>query len=82
MIDAIYIAAGKGLKGDRNFGLNRWPGQNLTLVEAEEIEAFNRHYARSTGVGAQVRAACRCTERRHAAAGHALRPEVKPCSTC
>lgn len=29
-----------GIVGDRHFGRNDWPGQNLTLVEAEEIERF------------------------------------------
>lgn len=36
-IDAIV---GAGINGDRNFGKNEYAGQNLTLVEAEEIEMF------------------------------------------
>lgn len=36
----IAVEAGRGVRGDRNFGLSAWPGQNLTLVEAEEIERF------------------------------------------
>ena len=60
MIEAIYIrrspsgpleacervdaVAGKGLRGDRHYGADDEPGQNVTLVEAEEIEAFcDRH---------------------------------------
>lgn len=38
--ERIAVRAGAGIVGDRNFGLSRHPGQNLTLVEAEEIEAF------------------------------------------
>ena len=38
--ERITLEAGKGVRGDRNFGQNAWPGQNLTLVEAEEIERF------------------------------------------
>ena len=36
-----------GVVGDRNFGLCRNPGQNLTLVEAEEIERFCAEQART-----------------------------------
>lgn len=43
----IALVAGKGIVGDRNFGRHRWPGQNITFVEAEEVEAFNLRHARS-----------------------------------
>jgi MOSC domain-containing protein YiiM len=36
----INLVAGNGIVGDRNYGLSKWPGQNLTLIELEEIEAF------------------------------------------
>ncbi len=36
----IAVVAGLGIRGDHNFGRNDYPGQNLTLVEAEEIERF------------------------------------------
>lgn len=36
----IMLRRGRGALGDRNFGLHGHPGQNLTLVEAEEIERF------------------------------------------
>lgn len=36
----ITAQSGMGLLGDRNFGKNTHPGQNITLVEAEEIELF------------------------------------------
>ncbi len=42
----IALQRGMGALGDRNFGVNRHPGQNLTLVEAEEIERFCAEQAR------------------------------------
>ncbi len=63
MIESIFIAkqdgatqielseaelvAGKGIVGDRNFDRGTWPGQNITFVEMEEIEAFNKRHDRS-----------------------------------
>ena len=44
--ERITLAMGKGVVGDRNFGVSRHPGQNLTLVEAEEIERFCAEQAR------------------------------------
>jgi MOSC domain-containing protein YiiM len=38
--ERITLQSGMGVIGDRNFGVNKHPGQNLTLVEAEEIERF------------------------------------------
>ncbi len=38
--ERISVHAGSGIVGYRNFGKNVHPGQNLTLVEAEEIEMF------------------------------------------
>jgi MOSC domain-containing protein YiiM len=38
--DQISVECGRGVIGDRNFGKNIHPGQNITLVEAEEIELF------------------------------------------
>lgn len=38
--ESVLAIAGTGIEGDRYFGRNDAPGQNLTLVEAEEIEAF------------------------------------------
>lgn len=38
----IEVVAGSGIVGDHNFSAKqRYPGQNLTLIEAEEVEAFN-----------------------------------------
>ena len=41
--ERITVQAGLGPIGDRNFGITVDPGQNLTLVEAEEIERFFAH---------------------------------------
>ncbi|WAJ70277.1 MOSC domain-containing protein [Catenovulum adriaticum] len=65
MIKAIFIAqqhkqvlssvrtatcsAGLGIWGDRNFGKTKWPGQNITLIEAEAIEQFNQDYQQNIG---------------------------------
>lgn len=41
-VGQIEVVAGSGIVGDHNFGAKqRYPGQNLTLIEAEEVEAFN-----------------------------------------
>ena len=36
----VSVVAAAGIEGDRYFGRHEEPGQNLTLVEAEVIEAF------------------------------------------
>ena len=40
------VVAGAGIEGDRYFGRHDEPGQNLTLVEAEAIEAFAQAHQR------------------------------------
>lgn len=37
---SVTVVAGSGIEGDRYFGARDEPGQNITFVEAEEIEAF------------------------------------------
>lgn len=37
---SLDLRVGQGIVGDRHCGRADWAGQNLTLVEAEEIEAF------------------------------------------
>ena len=44
--DYVEVDLSKGAVGDRNFGKNTYPGQNVTLVEAEEIERFCLENAR------------------------------------
>src|SRR6185503_10149737 len=38
--ESVRVIAGSGIEGDRYFGFHNEPGQNLTLIEIEEIEAF------------------------------------------
>ena len=44
--DTVTVVVGSGVEGDRYFGHHDEPGQNITLVEAEEVEAFAREYGR------------------------------------
>lgn len=44
--ERITLKAGAGIVGDRNFGKLDYPGRNLTLVEAEEIEHFCAQHGR------------------------------------
>ena len=37
---SVQVVAGAGIEGDRYFAAQDEPGQNVTFVEAEEIEAF------------------------------------------
>jgi len=41
-VTKIEVIAQKGIMGDRNFDQHRWPGQNITLIEAENIALFNQ----------------------------------------
>jgi MOSC domain-containing protein YiiM len=45
--ELVRVVAGAGIEGDRYFGQHDEPGQNLTLIEIEEIEAFLREYGRA-----------------------------------
>ncbi len=38
--DFVRVVAGSGIEGDRYFACQDEPGQNVTFVEAEEIESF------------------------------------------
>lgn len=42
----VKLVAGAGIEGDRYFDKHEEPGQSLTLIEAEEIEAFCRAHGR------------------------------------
>ena len=44
---SVRIVAGAGIQGDRYFDKHDEPGQNITFVEAEEIEAFLKEQNRS-----------------------------------
>jgi len=43
----LELLAGQGVVGDRHFARADWAGQQLTLVEAEEIERFCAHGGRA-----------------------------------
>lgn len=43
----LEVLAGQGVVGDRHFAKAEWAGQQLTLVEAEEIERFCAHTGRT-----------------------------------
>ena len=47
---SVRVVAGSGIEGDRYFGRHDEPGQNLTLIEIEEIEAFLREQGRGDDV--------------------------------
>ena len=42
----VRVVAGAGIEGDRYFDRHDEPGQNITLIEAEEIESFLKDLAR------------------------------------
>jgi len=44
--ERVEVVAGAGIKGDRYFDRHDDPGQNITLIEAEEIESFLAEYQR------------------------------------
>jgi MOSC domain-containing protein YiiM len=37
---SVQVTVGAGIEGDRYFGRHEEPGQNVTFIEAEEIESF------------------------------------------
>ena len=45
-LECAEVIAGAGIKGDRYFGRHDEPGQNITLIEAEEIESFIAEHRR------------------------------------
>ena len=45
--EQVEVVASAGIKGDRYFDKHDEPGQNLTLIEAEEIESFLREQKRT-----------------------------------
>ena len=50
-VASVRVVAGAGIQGDRYYGMADEPGQNLTLVEAEEIERFNRENGTAFDLG-------------------------------
>jgi len=42
-VETVQVVSRAGIVGDRKFAVEqKHPGQNITLVEAEEIERFNK----------------------------------------
>jgi MOSC domain-containing protein YiiM len=55
-VDAVQLEAGAGIVGEHHFGtVQQYPGQNVTLVEAEEIERFNAEYGTALNLTATRR---------------------------
>ncbi len=52
---SVRIVAGAGIEGDRYFDARDEPGQNITFVEAEEIEAFAQEHRQPFGLSATGR---------------------------
>ena len=46
----INVIAGKGIVGDRNYDQHRWQGQNITLIEIENINNFNNNYQQKVSI--------------------------------
>lgn len=46
-LESVFVYAGKGIVGDRNYGHKKEPGQNITLIELEEIQRFNQDYGQT-----------------------------------
>jgi MOSC domain-containing protein YiiM len=44
--ESVEVVAGAGIRGDRYFDRHDEVGQNITLIEAEEIESFLAEYQR------------------------------------
>lgn len=56
VVDAVQVKAGKGIVGDRFFGLRqKLQGKNLTLIESETIADFNRRFKQSIPLSATRR---------------------------
>lgn len=51
----VQVVAGAGIRGDRYFDAHDEPGQNLSFVEAEAIEAFARRHGREPVMSATGR---------------------------
>jgi MOSC domain-containing protein YiiM len=67
-VERIRVHAGAGIEGDRFFNAKDEPGQNITLVEAEVIEAFNAEFG--------TRYELSCTRRKLVTRGVRLSPLV------
>ena len=46
-VPEIRLITNRGIVGDRNFDKSKWPGQNITFVEAGEIARYNGVYGQA-----------------------------------
>ena len=53
--ESVRVVAGAGIEGDRYFAAHDEPGQNVTFVEAEAIEAFAIEHRRPLDLSATGR---------------------------
>jgi MOSC domain-containing protein YiiM len=53
--NSVRVVAGAGIEGDRYFDAHDEPGQNVTFVEAESIEAFALEHRRPIDLSATGR---------------------------
>jgi len=53
--ESVAVVAGAGIEGDRYFDRHDEPGRNISLVEAEELEAFMREQGRPNDVSVSRR---------------------------
>ena len=51
----VRVVAGAGIEGDRYFARKDEPGQNITFIEAEELESFFAEQQRSADLSATGR---------------------------
>lgn len=54
-VSQVQLKAGLGIVGDRNFGKSQHPGQNITFIEKEAIDAYNADHDQSIGPDATRR---------------------------
>ncbi len=54
-VDRIELVQGKGIAGDRNYDKSKWPGQNVTFIELEEIEKYNSMFGQNIDLSATRR---------------------------
>lgn len=55
-VEAVQLKMGKGVVGDRFFGLSqKIPGRNITFIEVEEIYEFNQNYQQAIELNATRR---------------------------
>ena len=52
---SVRVVAGAGIEGDRYFDAHDEPGQNITFIEAEEIEAFAQEHQQPLALSATGR---------------------------